>query len=112
MAKVMDNGNGTYSFYCPGCKHHHVYYVKNPHINGAQWTFNGDLDKPTFQPSLLNRWGKEAMPDWIEPNEQPGELPWSGRCHLFVVDGVINFCGDCTHPYSGKQGVPMEDITT
>jgi Family of unknown function (DUF6527) len=44
-----DNAQGVqsvYMFHCPGCGRGHGYHV--PH-----WDFNGDLEKPTFTPSLL-----------------------------------------------------------
>lgn len=115
MAKVKDEGDGMYSFYCPGCEHNHVYYVNSPNWKGGGggWTFNGDMNNPTFSPSLLNRWGKQADPNWQEPTDDAGNpLPgnWSGRCHLFVQNGVINYCGDCTHSYNGKAGVAMKDM--
>lgn len=75
------------SFYCPGCKHNHAYRVAGPE-QGPVWEWNKSFDKPTFTPSLLNR-----KPD--------GDV-----CHLFVCDGRIDFCGDCTHELKGRS-VPM-----
>lgn len=108
--KVKDEGDGMYSFYCPGCGHNHVFYTGLQYINTSRWHFNGDLNKPTFSPSLLNRWGKQADPNWQEPGGAAPDNQWSGRCHLLVQDGVINYCGDCTHDYNGKQAVEMKDI--
>lgn len=102
--KLLSDGT-SYSFYCPGCGHEHVYYTAGQ----TRWQFNGDVNKPTFTPSLLNRWGKEADPNWQEPEGEPFSNSWSGRCHLFVTNGVINYCNDCTHPLSGKQGVEMKE---
>jgi len=90
MNKVLiaQNNDGTegYMFYCPGCEHYHIYYTKNHKLC---WKFNGDLEKPTFTPSLLT---------W---QDAKGDRPAS-RCHLFVTDGKIVYCGDCTHKYAGK----------
>lgn len=62
------------------------------------WGFNGDLDRPTFTPSLLwqtSRWdGQQARPH---------------TCHSFVKDGRIQFLGDCTHALAG-QTVDLLDI--
>ena len=46
-AAPHDNGTNdvTYFFWCPGCKKIHPYQV-------PRWTFNGDMNKPTFTPSL------------------------------------------------------------
>jgi len=68
------------------------------------------MNNPTFTPSLLNRWGKYANPNWKEPEDAPPDNKWSGICHLFVTNGMIHYCGDCTHEYSGKQNVPMKDM--
>lgn len=46
--------SGIYMFKCPGCKYLHPFNVKEgAHHNGSIWTFNGDVEKPTFKPSLL-----------------------------------------------------------
>lgn len=76
-------------FHCPGCGHLHAYVVGGG--TGPRWTFNGNMEKPTFTPSLRN-------------SDLKGTT-----CHLFLTDGVIHFCGDCPHPLAGKS-VPMEDI--
>lgn len=78
-----------YSFYCPGCEHMHWYEV-------PRWTFNGDKGKPSFTPSLLQRseYGPERRPR---------------VCHLFLTEGRLHFCGDCTHGLAG-QTVDLPDI--
>jgi hypothetical protein len=113
--KVKYHGEGRYAFWCPGCKHDHIYYTVPPHPNGASWQFNGDIITPSFTPSLLNRWGIHADPNWKPPEndfgKDYGKMPYSGICHLFVTGGVINFCGDCSHEMSGMQNVPMREYT-
>jgi len=62
MAKVspkMDDSGQIvgYVFHCPGCEHGHIYYTKKWQTkNGPTptWEFNGNLDSPSFTPSLLN----------------------------------------------------------
>jgi hypothetical protein len=78
-------------FWCPGCKEQHSYRV-NPAGSELRpaWQFNGNNDAPTFTPSLLY------------PSKEV-------RCHLFVTDGKISYCGDCGHELAGKI-VPMEPI--
>jgi hypothetical protein len=63
----------------------HVVYVTTP--DRPRWTFNGDLDKPTFNPSLLVTWTQHQMPQ---------------VCHSFVRDGQIQFLSDCTHKLAGQ----------
>lgn len=84
---------------CPACKGHHAFAVRNSRFeNGASWSFNEDLDKPTFSPSMLVRY--EFTPE-------------SGKqtivCHSFVTNGMIQFLGDCTHELT-NQTVELPDI--
>lgn len=87
---------------------------------GPGWTFNGNFDAPTFSPSVLVTSGHYA-PDrpegkkcWCDYNADlvaKGEEP-SGfecyRCHSFVVDGQMQFLGDCTHALA-NQTVPLPE---
>lgn len=81
-----------YAFHCPGCKYAHVFYTKEQHKDAPVWTFNGDVEKPTFRASLLN----------YQPET-------SKLCHLFVTDGKIEYLSDSSHHLAGKT-VEMEDI--
>lgn len=85
----MDDGKVVgYSFVCPGCSWRHVFWTDSPHY--PKWLFNGCLEKPSFTPSLLN---------WND----------SMRCHVVVTDGVINFCGDCSHVLRGLAVVLADE---
>jgi hypothetical protein len=111
MPKVKENNKGYYSFECPGCGLTHNIPTEQSDST-LKWQFNGDVDNPTFSPSLLNRWGKEAEPNFKEPAEPFGEgAPgsWSGRCHLFITNGQIQFCQDSTNALAGKT-VEMAQI--
>lgn len=68
----------TLLFWCPGCKCAHPYTY-------PRWSWNGSFVKPTFAPSLL-----------CHPNAM------HGRCHLFMRDGMIEFCNDCDHELKGQ----------
>lgn len=76
-------------FWCPGCNEAHSFSVGNP--TGPSWTFDGNLESPTFSPSLLYNRPENAQP---------------GRCHLFIRDGRIEYCGDCAHGMAGWT-IPM-----
>lgn len=69
-------------FYCPGCKENHAY------MNDGRWTFNGNLEQPTFQPSLLYTRGHHPDPPDV--------------CHIFMTDGKIQYLSDCTHELAGQ----------
>jgi Family of unknown function (DUF6527) len=85
-----------YCFDCPGCKLSHTITVRPYRTeNGASWEFSGDMESPTFQPSVSDRW---------EFNVETGKRPIV--CHFFVTGGQIQFLDDCTHSFAG-QTVPM-----
>lgn len=81
----------AWEFHCHGCKHLHVYYTV-PFYDQPVWIYNHNPKSPTFSPSLLNT------------------KPSGERCHLFVENGYIKYCGDCTHELAG-QTVEMDAIT-
>jgi len=72
--------DGFITFWCPGCACAHGVSVQPTVSNG--WTWNGDVEKPTFSPSVL------AL----------GEK----RCHSFIQDGKFQFLGDCEHNLKGQ----------
>jgi hypothetical protein len=76
-------------FECPGCKHIHGIHVGPG--EGVRWTWNGSIDAPTFQPSLLVSWRFKSSDE---------------ICHSFITDGMIQYLGDCTHELA-NQTVPI-----
>lgn len=72
--------------FCPGC-------AKLHRLPSEGWTFNGDLDKPTFAPSFKHSWG----------------APANKVCHYIVTDGRIFYCGDSTHALAG-QTIDFPDL--
>lgn len=102
-----DPGHEEYIFNCPGCGYAHSFVVRwgakslacrrerftrenKPWTEPAKWQFNGDLDRPTFSPSLL----------YSAPAK---------RCHLFMRSGKIEYLLDCAHALAGKT-VDIMDI--
>jgi hypothetical protein len=80
-----------YAIYCPGCERNH-FINTDLRFSPIAWAFNGDVEKPTFSPSLL------CQAD--VPNE---------RCHSFITDGKIKFLSDCFHDLRG-QTVELIDV--
>ncbi len=78
-----------YTFKCPGCLESH--YIPTSHASKCHWTFNGSLTSPTFSPSILCH--EVKWPD--------GSIGFR-RCHFFVRDGRIEFCGDSDHELAGR----------
>jgi hypothetical protein len=94
---ATDNQIVAYAFYCPGCKNNHAPYIKPYQApNGSSWQFNGDLESPTFNPSILTK---------VERSDKTKTM----ICHLFVKDGWIQYLSDCTHELAG-QTIEMLDV--
>lgn len=97
-----------YKFTCPGCS---AFKASEPDPTRANdgthgiptvgpnaWGFNGDVDRPTFTPSILQ----------YEIKRHDGTV-YAPRCHSFVRDGRIEFSSDCGHALAG-QTVDLPDV--
>jgi len=85
------NNRYTWSFECPGCGQSHQVFTKDGGFDSTAWWFNGDIEKPSFKPSLKVSYGKKEI------------------CHFFINRGVLQFCTDSTHTQAGKK-IPMKQI--
>lgn len=83
-----DKSHHSWAIKCPGCGDYHLF--------DKRWTFNGNMEKPTFTPSMLS---KAPSGDG-----QPMRV-----CHSFATNGRINFLSDSTHALAG-QTVDLPDI--
>jgi len=77
---------GLRMFRCPACP--------DVHQVNATWTWDGNLERPSFHPSILVR-------------SSDGENVQS-ICHFIVTDGRMAFRDDCTHKFKGMT-VEMPD---
>lgn len=102
---------GGYLFWCAGCADVHA--VTTTAKSGANWSFDGNLDRPTFSPSILVRGLRREL-------DEKGK--WTGKwrrdaagkpipyvCHSFVTAGRQQFLGDCTHNLAGTT-VDLADL--
>ena len=105
---VKDGPVTGWMIQCPACFTGHQFRAN-------VWTFDGNLEEPTFSPSMLVRYT-------INPPEDPttddfargldgkyllgpdGRLAGAkdAACHSFVRNGKIEFLGDCTHDMAGQ----------
>lgn len=92
---MRDAAGNRLTWWCPGCDRPHQ--IAHGAGNGPRWGWNGSVEKPTFTPSVLVRYDG---PDADKDDGQPSV------CHSFVVDGSMQFLGDCTHKLAG-QTVPI-----
>lgn len=93
---------GGYGHWCPGCNAQHEIDTEAPNSQGAMWKFDGNLESPTFSPSIHIKVNTPDMEQY-----QPDVA--STVCHYFITAGNVVFCGDCTHALAG-QTVPLPDI--
>ena len=103
ISNVLRNFAGGFSHWCPGCEEMHAIHVDRPNHSGARWTFDGNVDSPTFAPSINIRTG--PYPE-AEDGKPVGHVD---VCHYFLRAGRIEFCSDSTHALAG-QTVPLPPL--
>lgn len=100
MLRTVKDGDKTYDalmFVCPGCISGgpegyaglHMLPVNAENIDKPSWNWNGDLESPTLEPSILSH--------------------GYSRCHSYLRDGIFEFLTDSDHPLSG-QHIPIPDL--
>lgn len=82
----QESGKASYWLWCPGCE--------DAHRIDDGWQFDGNLEAPTFSPSILVNYGYH---------------PGHKTCHSFIRAGFWEFLADSTHALAG-QTVPMVDL--
>jgi len=99
------------AFWCPGCDGIHAVTVE--HASHPVWGWNGNVDFPTFTPSILTRFtkltdkGNADIEAWREAGHPKHPEGFSFDhiemvCHSYVTDGRIQYLSDCTHDLAGK----------
>ena len=85
----------SFWFWCPGCEDNHRFAITRAdgEQEGPLWGWDGNVEKPTFTPSLRVCYGR---------------APGSKLCHLFLRAGMVHYLGDCTHSLAGKT-IPVQD---
>lgn len=102
--KYLRRGTDGYFHWCDGCEEMHVL--------PDSWTFDGNLEKPTFTPSFKHSGIKRVFVDgkwtgeWIR-DLNGNTIPYI--CHYVLTSGILNYCGDCTHSLVGKA-VPLPEL--
>jgi hypothetical protein len=74
----------AWTFRCPGCD--------DTHFITSSWTFNGDKDRPTFNPSVV-----------VTYNGEDEGRPVQTRCHFIITSGRIECLSDSTHGPRGED---------
>lgn len=116
--KLRTLEGGLIAFWCPGCDEPHALRIKAPGADKG-WTFDGNVEAPTFKPSVLVRGGhfaqhhKPGDPCWCTYNAEHPDDPTKFECsvcHSHVTAGQIKFLKDSTHALAGKT-VPLPDFS-
>lgn len=87
--------------WCPACDAPHVIWIERA---GHVWTWDGNVERPTIQPSVRCFTTYEEDGETVLPNGGQRTL-----CHYFITAGSIDYCADCPHSLSGKR-VPLPDF--
>jgi len=107
--KLRQTSEG-YSHWCPGCEEMHC--ISLTRNGGPNWTFDGNVDVPTFSPSVRIT-GKQCINEngkWTGKwRLGPDGKALDGCCHYILNSGQIQFCPDSTHALAGKM-VPLPDL--
>lgn len=100
VSTVSSDETIGYNHWCPGCKSLHFIPIKQYRKEKPNpvWSFNGDLEKPTFNPSIRC---------FFPAHDIDGEhIPEETLCHYFIRSGNIEFCSDSPHHLAGRT-VPL-----
>lgn len=90
VSGVLRKTEAGYSHWCPACKEMHAIAVEKPLANGAQWSFDGYVEMPSFRPSInIHIPADDGDPEY--------------RCHYFLTAGKIIYCSDCTHDFANQS---------
>lgn len=86
-----------WSHWCPACEMMHS-------LPDNGWRFNGDEDKPSFDPSFkhsLVHWSKGVDARGLGQGERSIRI-----CHYIITRGTIQFCIDSWHKRSDIVAMP------
>lgn len=89
-----------YLHWCQGCGHCHTYPTGGI-SDRANWNFNGNIESPSFTPSM-----HIFIPAMMLDGEQ---RPQRTICHYYVTDGNIAYQMDSDHEFRG-QTLPLQPI--
>lgn len=96
--------------WCPGCDEPHGITIEG--VGCPVWTFNGDYEKPSFNPSILcfttHEGGKQLAERrtlchyFIKTGAELGDRILLGLPALDPGKSYIDFCGDSPHALAGR----------
>ena len=96
VSAKMRRADGRYFHWCPACQEMHPL--------PDSWTFNGNVERPTFSPSF-----KTTFTHWTGGVAESGHGLGERQeriCHYIIADGKIHFCADSWHGRSDVADMP------
>lgn len=97
VSPVLRRAVGRYIHWCPACEQMHPL--------PDSWTFNGNMNKPTFTPSFAQtfvRWTGGINASGLGIGEKQHVL-----CHYIITDGQLRFCEDSWHKRTDIVAMPL-----
>jgi hypothetical protein len=95
-------------FWCPGCRCPHflplevLEWPSEQPYDGPLWRWNGDVNAPTFTPSV-----KCGHDRWVDPEDPATVIEARTTCHSLVAGGRIQFLDDSSgHLLRGTHDLP------
>jgi hypothetical protein len=104
VSSTLRRIEGGFAHWCPACEEMH----RLP----DGWSFDGNLESPSFTPSFKHDGIQRVFVDGHWTGEWKRDavgntVPFC--CHYILTAGVLNFCCDCTHSFAG-QSVPLPKL--
>lgn len=103
VSPILRRAGDGWIHWCPACEQCH-------RLPDLGWTFNGDLQHPTFSPSFKHGGRRTLMKEGVwtgEWHRGPDGQPLDGTCHYIITDGKIQFCPDSWHNRSDIVQMPL-----
>jgi hypothetical protein len=102
VLRLTDRG---YAHWCPDCGEMHTIF--------ENWSFDGNVDAPTFNPSIkisAKLTIKDARGKWTgEWARDAAGKAIDSCCHYHLWGGMLHFCSDSTHALAGRT-VPLPEL--
>ena len=104
VSNKLRRDESGYDHWCPGCEEMH-------HLPDS-WKFDGNLQRPNFQPSFKHSSLQRVFVsgNWTgewKRDATGNTIPFI--CHYNLINGNLQYCADCTHSLVGKT-VPLPNL--
>lgn len=108
--KLKQARPNVYMHWCPACKCQHFFYTNGGNEGKPSWGFNGNLESPSFSPSMHIHYDEPTMDDSeldrlmkLRETDKSIVVP-SVRittCHYYLTAGKLIYMTDCPHELRG-----------